>query len=373
MATNTLTHAGPYDPGMVSPIAAAGTTQATATPLAGNYALVEILTCASGAGVLLPIPRPPASVTIFNGSANACLIYPRPGASINNGSVNAAYSLPAGVSIEFRAPALNNWYPLALSGVTGGTGSPGGATGTLQANNGSGGFGGVPAMNGDATFNTTTGAIDVVSTGGVAFGSLAVASAAPAGTLTGTTLNATVVTSSLTAVGVIATGAWQGTIVAPAYGGTGVANASTITIGGNVAFAGAHTFTATLTNNTAVTFPTTGTLSTLGQVFAFGLAPGTTLSAGTNLFGTSVAAQAKTLTGYSIYLGTNPSGGGGGATIDIWKNGSSILSAPVAVAAGTTTVTTGVPTTTAVAAGDLLTVNTSSVGTSVSNVKILAY
>jgi hypothetical protein len=90
---------------------------------------------------------------------------------------------------------------------------------------------------------------------------------AAAGTLTGSTLNSTVVTSSLTSVGTIGTGVWQGTIVAPTYGGTGVNNgSSTITIGGNVAFSGAYTFTATLTNTTAVTFPTSGTLATTSQI-----------------------------------------------------------------------------------------------------------
>ena len=52
-------------------------------------------------------------------------------------------------------------------------------------------------------------------------------------------------------------------IINGAHGGTGVNNgASTITIGGNVAFTGAHTFAGTLTADTAVTFPTSGTLAT---------------------------------------------------------------------------------------------------------------
>ena len=52
-------------------------------------------------------------------------------------------------------------------------------------------------------------------------------------------------------------------ILPSANGGTGVNNgASTVTIGGNVAFSGAHTFTATITGNTSVTFPTSGTLAT---------------------------------------------------------------------------------------------------------------
>lgn len=44
---------------------------------------------------------------------------------------------------------------------------------------------------------------------------------APAGTLSGTTLNSTVVGSSLTSVGTITTGVWNGTAIAIANGGTG--------------------------------------------------------------------------------------------------------------------------------------------------------
>lgn len=46
---------------------------------------------------------------------------------------------------------------------------------------------------------------------------------APAGTLTGTTLASNVVSSSLTSVGTIATGVWNGTAIPVAYGGTGLA------------------------------------------------------------------------------------------------------------------------------------------------------
>lgn len=44
---------------------------------------------------------------------------------------------------------------------------------------------------------------------------------APAGTLSGTTLNSSVVSSSLTSLGTIATGVWNGTTIAVASGGTG--------------------------------------------------------------------------------------------------------------------------------------------------------
>lgn len=46
---------------------------------------------------------------------------------------------------------------------------------------------------------------------------------APAGTLSGTTLNSTVVTSSLTSVGTITTGVWNGTAIDVSHGGTGLA------------------------------------------------------------------------------------------------------------------------------------------------------
>lgn len=73
--------------------------------------------------------------------------------------------------------------------------------------------------------------------------------------------------SSITTLGTISTGVWNGTIVGATYGGTGVNNgASTITIGGNVAFSGAFTFAGTITGNTAVTFPTSGTLATTAQI-----------------------------------------------------------------------------------------------------------
>lgn len=75
------------------------------------------------------------------------------------------------------------------------------------------------------------------------------------------------VQGNITSVGTITSGTWNGTVIGPTYGGTGVNNGtSTITIGGNVTFSGAFTFTGTLTGATSVTFPTSGTLATTTQV-----------------------------------------------------------------------------------------------------------
>ena len=70
--------------------------------------------------------------------------------------------------------------------------------------------------------------------------------------------------SSITTLGTIGTGTWQGDVVGPTYGGTGVNNGTkTITLGGNFTHTGAHTLGLTTTANTSVTLPTTGTLATL--------------------------------------------------------------------------------------------------------------
>ena len=70
--------------------------------------------------------------------------------------------------------------------------------------------------------------------------------------------------TSITTLGTIGTGTWQGSVVGATYGGTGVNNgANTLTLAGSVTHSGAFTQTFTATGNTAVTLPTTGTLATL--------------------------------------------------------------------------------------------------------------
>lgn len=72
--------------------------------------------------------------------------------------------------------------------------------------------------------------------------------------------------ASINTLGTITTGTWQGTVVSPTYGGTGVNNGSkTITLGGNLTTSGAYNTTVTMTGDTAVTMPTSGTLATLSN------------------------------------------------------------------------------------------------------------
>ena len=91
-----------------------------------------------------------------------------------------------------------------------------------------------------------------------------------ASVLSATSLGSGVTGSSLTSVGTIGTGTWQGTIVAGQYGGTGVNNSGkTITLGGNLTTSGAFATTLTSTGATNVTLPTTGTLATLANSETF--------------------------------------------------------------------------------------------------------
>ena len=110
--------------------------------------------------------------------------------------------------------------------------------------------------------------------------------------------------STITTLGTIGTGVWQGTIINPTYGGTGVNNGSkTITLGGNFTHTGAHTLGLTTTANTSVTLPTTGTLATLAGTESFS---NKTFSNTTNFSSnvTGAGAATSTLDGFNIDGGT---------------------------------------------------------------------
>jgi hypothetical protein len=88
--------------------------------------------------------------------------------------------------------------------------------------------------------------------------------------LSASSLGSGVTGSSLTSVGTIGTGTWQGTIVAPTYGGTGINNGTnTLTLGGSLSTTGAYSTNLTATATTNVTLPTTGTLATLDNIETF--------------------------------------------------------------------------------------------------------
>ncbi len=147
--------------------------------------------------------------------------------------------------------------------------------------------------------------------------------------------------SSITTLGTIGTGVWQGTIIGPTYGGTGVNNgASTFTMGASHTLSGVFASTFTFTGITNVTFPTSGTLSTTtGTV--------TSVSGTTNRI-TSTGGNTPVIDISASYVGQSSITTLGTITTGVW-NGTTI-----AVANGGTGVTsvTTAPTATAFAGWD---------------------
>jgi hypothetical protein len=76
--------------------------------------------------------------------------------------------------------------------------------------------------------------------------------------------------TSITTLGTISSGTWNGSIISGAYGGTGVNNGTkTITLGNNFTTSGDYALTLTQTGVTNVTLPTAGTLATLSGTETF--------------------------------------------------------------------------------------------------------
>ena len=150
--------------------------------------------------------------------------------------------------------------------------------------------------------------------------------------------------TSITTLGTIGTGTWQGGVVAGQYGGTGVANTGkTITLGGSFTHTGAHTLGLTTTANTSVTPPTTGTLATLagsetftnktltsptinggalsgtftGSFTASGVATFSNTTDASNLTTAAVILSGGLAVTKAMYVGTNITGAGAGtSTLD---------------------------------------------------------
>lgn len=140
--------------------------------------------------------------------------------------------------------------------------------------------------------------------------------------------------SSITTLGTIGTGVWQGTVIGSTYGGTGVNNgSSTLTLAGNLATSGAFASTFTMTGATNVTFPTSGTLSTTtGTVTSVS---GTTNRITSTGGATPVIDISASYVGQSSIttLGTITTGVWTGTTIAIANGGTAVTSVTTAPAA----------------------------------------
>jgi hypothetical protein len=229
----------------------------------GNFSagtITAALTGNASTATALATPRTINGVSV-DGSGNITVTATAPNAlTIGTHLTGGSYNGSASITIATDATALNT-----ASTIVSRDGSGNFAAGTITAS-----FTG--PLTGTAALATALATPRNIN--GVAFdGTAPITVAAAASTLTGTTLASNVATSSLTAVGTLATGVWNASVVGAAYGGTGVANTNTITLGGNITTASAFTtagafgITLTATALTSVTLPTTGTLvNTAGNV-----------------------------------------------------------------------------------------------------------
>jgi hypothetical protein len=115
MSTNTTNHRGRR---VVSGLTATGSSQATAFPLL-NAADHQFTTVGSSTGAVLPSARLADSVSVWNGGSNTLSVYPPSGGKVNDGSVNAAYSLGAAAGVTFFATDLGTWYAGSSAGGSG--------------------------------------------------------------------------------------------------------------------------------------------------------------------------------------------------------------------------------------------------------------
>lgn len=88
-------------------IPAAGTNQATATPL--TTVMNRVTTTPSGSGVLLPPSAPGLQITVYNAGANALLVYGAGSDQINGA---ASFSIAAGKNASFGAAVAGQWHAI---------------------------------------------------------------------------------------------------------------------------------------------------------------------------------------------------------------------------------------------------------------------
>lgn len=88
-------------------LSAAGTTQATATAI--NTSQVYISTAAASSGVILPAVQQGDWIVIYNGGANAVMIYPPLGAKINQLATNTGVTLATNTACIYFCFSATQW------------------------------------------------------------------------------------------------------------------------------------------------------------------------------------------------------------------------------------------------------------------------
>lgn len=102
----------------ISTIAAAGTTQATATTIGNEQPFVLISNNTAANGVVLPVAAYIGQeITVFPQLVtNAPLVYPPVGGTVNNGTANAGVATPARKAVKYIAVDRTglNWVTVGL-------------------------------------------------------------------------------------------------------------------------------------------------------------------------------------------------------------------------------------------------------------------
>lgn len=93
---------------VASALTAAGTTQATALALTAQESILT--TVASGSGARLPFLGIGVEVVVRNRGANALLVYPPTGGSIESGATNASVSVAAAATARLTPNTTTHWY-----------------------------------------------------------------------------------------------------------------------------------------------------------------------------------------------------------------------------------------------------------------------
>ncbi len=96
--------------GGVATIAAAGSTQATATAVTAGLTIVSSATGTTADGIRLPASWGIGeSITIVNTTDVALDVFPSTGGAINGGTANAAKALAANMSGRYISIGSDNW------------------------------------------------------------------------------------------------------------------------------------------------------------------------------------------------------------------------------------------------------------------------
>jgi hypothetical protein len=223
-------------------------------PSAGTFQLRNATNAADAALTAAGITSSAGNVTLTTGN----LVLSAVAGTLSVGGDTTLSRSAAGV-FQFNGTAA----VIAPVGTT--AQRPTAATGMIRVNNTVPAASLVEYYNGTDWTTLATGGTAVTSVSGTTDRITSTGGTTPTIDIAGTYVGQT----SITTLGTVTTGTWNGTVVGPTYGGTGVNNgSSTITLGGSLATSGAFASTFTMTAATAVTFPTSGTLLSTDNIAA---------------------------------------------------------------------------------------------------------